>query len=89
MSIWVRRGIGVVVPLVVLIAGLDPTRALVISQVVLSFALPGTLVPLVVLTARPAVMGPWVNRRATTVVVGVIAALIIAMDAFLLVVTFG
>ena len=52
--------------LVVLAAGVDPTRALVLSQVVLSFGIPFALVPLVLLTRRVDVMGPLVNKPVTT-----------------------
>ncbi len=70
--------------LVVLALGLDPTRSLVLSQVVLSFGIPFALVPLVLLTRRADVMGALVNRRATTLVAAVVAALIIALNLFLL-----
>ncbi len=74
--------------LVVLGVGLDPTRSLVISQVVLSFGIPFALVPLIMLTRRRDVMGALVNRRVTTVVGSVVATLIIALNAFLLLETF-
>ena len=72
----------------VLAIGIDPTRALVISQVVLSFGIPFALVPLIVLTRRREVMGSLVNRSVTTVVASVVAGLIIALNAFLLLDTF-
>jgi len=56
----------------------------VISQVVLSFGIPFALVPMILLTRRPDVMGALVNRRATTIVASVVAALIIGLNAFLL-----
>jgi manganese transport protein len=74
--------------LIVLAVGLNPSRSLVISQVVLSFGIPFALVPLVLLTRRRDIMGALVNRRVTTVVASVVAALIIALNAFLLVDTF-
>ncbi len=60
--------------------GVDATDALVISQVVLSFGIPFALVPMILLTRRADVMGKFANRRGTTIV----AALIIALNAFLL-----
>jgi len=75
--------------LVVLAIGVDPTRALVISQVVLSFGIPFALVPLVILTRRHDVMGALVNRRITTVVASIVALMIVALNAFLLVQTFA
>jgi len=61
----------------------------VISQVVLSFGIPFALVPLVMFTRRPEVMGVLVNKRATTATASVVAALIIALNLFLLGQTFG
>jgi manganese transport protein len=83
-----RRLVTMTPALVVLAIGIDPTRALVISQVVLSFGIPFALVPLIVLTRRHEVMGPLVNRAVTTAVATVVAGLIIALNAFLLVDTF-
>jgi manganese transport protein len=84
-----RRAVTMAPALVVLAIGLDPSRSLVISQVVLSFGIPFALVPLVLLTRRQDVMGALVNRRVTTVVAGGVAALIIALNVFLLVRTFA
>lgn len=84
-----RRLITMTPALVVLALGLDPTRSLVISQVVLSFGIPFALVPLIILTSRRDVMGGLVNRRATTVVASAIAAAIIALNVFLLYQTFA
>lgn len=63
---------------------LDPTRTLVLSQVVLSFGLPFAVVPLILFTSNRKIMGPLVNRRATTTVACLIAALIIALNVYLL-----
>ena len=62
----------------------DPTRALVLSQVVLSFGIPFALVPLVLLTRRTDVMGPLVNTRLTTAAASLVAAVVIALNLFLL-----
>jgi manganese transport protein len=75
--------------LVVLGLGLPATGSLVISQVVLSFGIPFALVPLVLLTRRADVMGPLVNRRLTTAAAGGIAAMIIALNVYLLWATFA
>jgi manganese transport protein len=75
--------------LIVLALGLDASRSLVISQVVLSFGIPFALIPLVLLTHRRDVMGALVNRPVTTVVAAVVAALISLLNVFLLVQTFG
>jgi manganese transport protein len=79
-----RRLITMTPALVVLALGLDATQSLVISQVILSFGIPFALVPLVVLTSKREIMGELVNRRVTTVVAGVVASLIIALNLFLL-----
>ncbi|MBP2336236.1 manganese transport protein [Saccharothrix coeruleofusca] len=72
----------------VLALGVDPTQALVLSQVVLSFGIPFALVPLVLLGRRADVMGQAVNSRATTVAGAVAAGAISALNLFLLVRTF-
>jgi manganese transport protein len=83
-----RRAVTMTPALVVLALGLDPSRSLVISQVVLSFGIPFALVPMVLLTRRKDVMGALVNRRATTVLAGIVATLIICLNLFLLQRTF-
>jgi len=84
IPLLVRRAVTMAPALVVLAVGVDPTQALVLSQVVLSFGIPFALVPLVLLTRRRDVMGPLVNRPATTGVAWAVAALIIALNGFLL-----
>jgi manganese transport protein len=83
-----RRLVTMTPALVVLAIGLDPTKSLVISQVVLSFGIPFALVPLVILTRNREVMGSLVNTRRTTAAAGVVAGLIIALNLFLLAKTF-
>jgi manganese transport protein len=84
----VRRLVTMAPALIVLAIGLDPSRALIMSQVVLSFGIPFALVPLVLLTSRRDLMGSLVNRRVTTIVASVVAALISALNLFLLYQTF-
>jgi manganese transport protein len=79
-----RRLITLAPALAVLVFGGDPTTALVWSQVVLSFGIPFALVPLLLLTSSRDLMGGWVNRRTTTAVGAVVAALIIGLNAHLL-----
>ena len=89
IPIFVRR-IATMLPAFVVIAiGLDPSRTLVVSQVVLSFGIPFALIPLVYFTSRRDVMGQLVNRRATTAVAVAIAAVIVVLNAFLLLQTVG
>lgn len=84
-----RRVVTVVPALVVLLLGVEPSRALVVSQVVLSVGIPFALVPLVRLTASRDVMGEHVNRRGTTVAACVVAAIVIVLNLSLLALTFG
>lgn len=79
-----RRAVTMAPALVVLAIGLDPTRSLILSQVVLSFGIPFALVPLVLLTRRKDVMGAFVNARLTTYAAAACASLIIGLNAFLL-----
>ena len=88
IPIWLRRGITILPALLVIIIGLEPTRTLVISQVILSFGIPFALVPLILFTRRRDVMGELVNYRLTTVLAGLVAGLIIVLNMFLLYQTF-
>jgi manganese transport protein len=83
-SIWLRRAVSSVPSLVILAQFNDPTRALVLSQVVLSFGLPFALVPLIAFTAKRGVMGTFVNRARTTVVASLIAVVVLSLNAFVL-----
>lgn len=85
---WVRRSVTMLPSLIVIALGVDPTRTLVISQVVLSFGLPFAIVPLILFTRRRDIMGVLVNRRATTIAASIMAAVIIAMNLYLLYQTF-
>jgi manganese transport protein len=84
IPLLVRRGLTLTPALVVLGIGIDPTRALVLSQVVLSFGIPFALVPLVLLTRRKDIMAELVNHRLTTWAAGAAALLIIGLNGFLI-----
>jgi manganese transport protein len=84
IPIWVRRLVTMVPSLVVIGMGLDPTRTLVFSQVVLSFGLPFAIVPLMLFTRRRDLMGELVNSAFTTILGVVVAALIILLNGYLL-----
>jgi len=84
IPIWVRRLVTMAPALVVIAIGLDPSRTLVLSQVVLSFGLPLAVLPLVRFTSRRDLMGGLVNRRLTTAAAYGVAAIIIALNAYLL-----
>ncbi len=84
IPVWVRRVVTMAPALVVVALGLDPTRTLVLSQVVLSFGLPFALVPLVLFTSRRDLMGALANRPLTSVLAGTATALIIVLNLVLL-----
>jgi len=84
IPIFLRRAITLAPALIVLGIGLDPTDALVGSQVVLSFGIPFALVPLLMLASKKDVMGALVNPRWLSGVAGALAAMIIALNVFLL-----
>lgn len=88
VPLWLRRLVTMVPALIVIAIGLDPTRTLVLSQVVLSFGIPFALIPLVMFTRRRNLMGGLVNRRTTTTIAVIVAGLIVALNAFLLYQTF-
>ena len=81
---WIRRVVTIVPSLIVIFVGLDPTRTLVLSQVVLSFGLPFAIIPLVMFTRRKDIMGVLVNGRLTTLLASLSATLIVALNFFLL-----
>ena len=73
--------------LVILAIGVDPSRALVLSQVVLSFGIPFALIPLVRLTSDRALMGDDTNHRVTTALGWLVAALITVLNVVLIYLT--
>jgi len=85
IPVWVRRVVTMIPAFAVVAAGVDPSRTLVLSQVVLSFGIPFALIPLVWFTSRRDVMGDLVNSRLTTVVASAIAVVIVSLNVFLLV----
>ncbi|MGA2975874.1 MAG: Nramp family divalent metal transporter [Spirochaetia bacterium] len=85
---WIRRLVTMIPSLVVIALGLDPTRTLVVSQVVLSFGLPFALIPLVLFTRRRDIMGVLVNRRLTSMAAGLATALVVALNLYLIFQTF-
>lgn len=84
IPIWLRRGLTLAPAFLVILLGIDPTHALVISQVVLSFGLPFALIPLVMFTRRRDLMGVLVNHRLTTAAAVLVTTLIVALNVYLL-----
>ena len=89
IPIWLRRLVTIVPSLIVIGSGADPTRVLVLSQVLLSFGLPFAVVPLLMFTSRADIMGVLVNRRSTTLLLGVVVTVIVALNLFLLYMVFA
>ncbi|MET7277447.1 Nramp family divalent metal transporter [Kribbella sp. NPDC005582] len=87
VPLWARRLVTLVPALLILAIGIDPSRALVVSQVVLSFGIPCALWPLVRLTASRRVMGHLVNRKATTLAACLVATAVTALNVVLIVLT--
>jgi manganese transport protein len=88
IPLWLRRLITMLPALVVLAIGLNPSRSLVLSQVVLSFGIPFALIPLLIFCRNRNVMGTLVNHRLTTTIATVVVALIVSLNVFLLYQTF-
>jgi manganese transport protein len=84
IPVFARRAITMLPALFVLALGFSPTKALVLSQVFLSFGIPFALIPLVAFTSRRSVMGTLVNRRPTTVAAVAVTAVIVTLNVYLL-----
>src|SRR6266568_4627900 len=89
IPLFVRRVVTMIPAFIVIAIGLDPSRTLVVSQVVLSFGIPFALIPLVMFTSRRDVMGVLVNHRLTIAAAVVVATIISGLNIFLLGQTFG
>jgi manganese transport protein len=89
IPLWVRRAVTMIPALVVVGIGVDPSRTLVLSQVVLSFGIPFALIPLVIFTSRRDLMGVLVNHRLTVAAAVLVVALICSLNVYLLAQTFG
>lgn len=88
-NIWLRRLISTIPALVVLALVPNTTQALVLSQVVLSFGLPFALIPLLIFTSRRVVMAELVNGPVVKLLGGLITAIVVGLNMFLLVITFA
>jgi manganese transport protein len=84
ISVFLRRAITMVPAMVVIWINFDPSRALVLSQVFLSFGIPFALIPLIMFCRDPKLMGNLVNHRLTSWAAYVVAAVIIGLNIFLL-----
>jgi manganese transport protein len=84
IPLFARRAITMAPALVVLAIGVNPSRVLVLSQVVLSFGIPFALIPLLHFCRDRRLMGGLVNRRSTTIAATVVIALIVGLNLFLI-----
>jgi manganese transport protein len=84
IPIFARRAITMIPALVLIGIGFNPTRALVLSQVFLSFGIPFALVPLLVFTGNRDLMGRLVNRRPMMLAAGLVTAVIVGLNLYLL-----
>ena len=89
IPIWIRRLVTVVPSLIVIAIGFDPTRTLVLSQVVLSFCLPLAVIPLIIFTNDKKIMGDLVNKPVTKIAIAAVAVIIIGLNCFLIYNTFA
>lgn len=88
IPVFLRRAITMVPALVLIASHFDPSRALVLSQVFLSFGIPFAMVPLVLFTRDKKLMGNLVNSRLTNYAAYAVAAMIISLNVFLIYQTF-
>jgi manganese transport protein len=84
-----RRSITMAPALLILAIGLNPSRTLVLSQVILSFGIPFALIPLLLICRNRGLMGTLVNRRSTTALAVVVVGVIVSLNCFLLEQTFA
>ncbi len=89
IPLFLRRGITMAPALLILAIGLNPSRTLVLSQVILSFGIPFALIPLLLFCRNRGLMGTLVNRRSTTILAVIVIAVIVALNCFLLEQTFA
>ena len=87
LPVNVRRLITMIPAMFVIILGVNPMSALILSQVSLSFALPFAIIPLIILTNRGDIMGKLVNRLPVKIIGYIVASLIILLDMALIYMT--
>lgn len=88
IPVWIRRLVTMVPSMIVVAIGLDPSRTLVISQVLLSFGLPFAIIPLVSFTSQKKIMGVLTNKKLTSILAYMVAGIILVLNIFLLYSTF-
>src|SRR5215467_6878782 len=89
IPVWVRRLVTMLPAFIIVALGTNPTKALVISQVVLSIALPLPMISLLIFTGRADIMGAFANRKTTHVAALVGTAVVLLLNLFLVVQIFA
>jgi manganese transport protein len=89
IPVWLRRVVTMAPAFVVVGMGVNATQALVVSQVILSIALPLPMIALLIFTGRRSVMGAFVNTRSTTAAAIAATILVMVLNAILIAQTFG
>jgi manganese transport protein len=84
VNVFIRRLITIIPALIILVVGFDPSTALIISQVVLSFGVPFALIPLAMVTSNQAIMGEQTNPRIVTYLVWAIAGVVSVLNIALI-----
>ncbi|WP_084410752.1 Nramp family divalent metal transporter [Paenibacillus glacialis] len=85
INLYLRRAITTIPPLVIIWSGIDATKALIMSQVILSFGIAFALIPLIIFTNNKKLMGDLANHSFTKVVAWIIAAIVVSLNLFLIV----
>ncbi|WP_042161639.1 Nramp family divalent metal transporter [Paenibacillus gorillae] len=83
INLYLRRAITTIPPLIIIASGVNATKALIMSQVVLSFGIAFALIPLIIFTSNRSLMGGLVNKKVTTILGWIIAAIVIVLNLFL------
>ncbi|NJP58755.1 Nramp family divalent metal transporter, partial [Salmonella enterica subsp. enterica serovar Typhimurium] len=88
IPLWIRRLVTMLPTFIIVAIGVDPTRTLVISQVVLSIVLPCPIIALIYFTQKKELMGVLTNKRITTILSTIFAIVILGLNCWLIVQTF-
>ena len=89
IRIWVRRLVTILPAFMIVALGVNATKALVISQVVLSIALPLPMISLLIFTGRVDIMGAFANRKATHLAAVIGTTVVLLLNTFLIIQTFA
>jgi manganese transport protein len=84
INVWLRRVVTMIPSLIIIGLGIDPLKILILSQVSLSFQLPFAMIPLVIFTSNPRIMGEFTNTRVTRLLAWLTTAIILGLNMVLL-----